>query len=139
VVIKHSLVRIACLVGWALLLSACWLKPYKLNITQGNRFVQSKLERVEPGMTREQVEFLLGTPVIVDPFRKNRWDYLYLRQPGYGEPIRRMVSIYFSEDNRVSRIEGDIEYSPGAEEAEPEIKADEPLPELPELPDREKS
>lgn len=126
-VIKHPL-RIIGLIGLAFLLSACWLKPYKLNVTQGNRFVQSKLERVEPGMTREQVEFLLGTPVIVDPFRKQRWDYLYLWQPGYGEPIRRMVSIYFSEDDRVTRIEGDLKYSPGGEETEPGIEPEEPLP-----------
>jgi outer membrane protein assembly factor BamE len=132
-VLKHRLVFIVSLIC---LLSACWLKPYKLNITQGNRFVQSKLERVEPGMTREQVEFLLGAPVIVDPFRQDRWDYLYLWQPGYGEPIRRMVSVYFSDDNRVTRIEGDLKFSPTPEETQEQIDPSEPLPELPELPDR---
>ena len=132
---KYRLLIVS-LIGLAFLQSGCWLRPYKLNITQGNRFVQSKLERVEPGMTREQVEFLLGAPVIVDPFREDRWDYLYLWQPGYGEPIRRMVSIYFSDD-RVTRIEGDLTYSPSEEEKEQqEIDPDEPLPELPELPEK---
>lgn len=137
--LKHCRLVILGLVSLTLLLSGCWPRPYKLNITQGNRFVQSKLERVEPGMTREQVEFLLGAPVIVDPFQQDRWDYLYLLQPGYGKPIRRMVSIHFSEDDRVTRIEGDLKFSLEPEEKQEEIDPSEPLPELPELPDKKKN
>lgn len=132
--LKHCRPAVLGLVSLALLLSGCWPRPYKLDITQGNRFVQSKLEHVEPGMTREQVEFLLGAPVVIEPFQKNRWDYLYLWQPGYGEPIRRMVSIYFSDEGRVTRIEGDLKFTLGPEEKEEKIDPSEPLPELPELP-----
>lgn len=137
--LKHCRPAVLGLVSLALLLSGCWPRPYKLDITQGNRFVQSKLEHVEPGMTREQVEFLLGAPVVIEPFQKNRWDYLYLWQPGYGQPIRRMVSIYFSDDDRVTRIEGDLKYTPGGEDKkQKEVDPSEPLPELPELPKKKK-
>jgi outer membrane protein assembly factor BamE len=137
-VLKHCRPAVVGLVSLVLLLSGCWPRPYKLNITQGIRFVQSKLEHVEPGMTREQVEYLLGAPVVIDPFQKNRWDYLYLWQPGYGQPIRRMVSIYFSDDDRVTRIEGDLKYTLVPEEKEEKIDPSKPLPELPELPKKKK-
>jgi outer membrane protein assembly factor BamE len=137
-VLKHCRPAVVGLVSLVLLLSGCWPRPYKLNITQGNRFVQSKLEHVEPGMTREQVEYLLGAPVVIEPFQKNRWDYLYLWQPGYGQPIRRMVSIYFSDDDRVTRIEGDLKYTLAPDEKEEKIDPSKPLPELPELPKKKK-
>lgn len=128
--LKHRRAIIFSLLSLVLLLSGCWLRPYKMNIVQGNRFVQSAVERVEPGMTREQVEFLLGAPVIADPFHEDRWDYLLLLQPGYGKPLRRLVSVYFSDEGLVTRIEGDVQSSAAMEEEE-EAEIPESLPELP--------
>ena len=62
--------------------------------------------QLEPGMSRRQVRFLLGTPSIDDPFHRERWDYVYiLREPG--EPVeRRRLSLFF-EDDRLTGAEGD--------------------------------
>ena len=58
------------------LLVAC-LQPYRMEIQQGNLFDQSTLDQVKVGMTKKQVRFLLGTPLVNDPFHVNRWDYFY--------------------------------------------------------------
>ncbi|HXF65751.1 MAG TPA: outer membrane protein assembly factor BamE, partial [Burkholderiales bacterium] len=54
------------------------LAPYKMDIQQGNVVTQEMISKLRPGMTRSQVRFALGTPLVVDPFRTNRWDYVYL-------------------------------------------------------------
>ena len=61
------------------LLSACFLKPYKIDVQQGNFLDQEMVAKLKPGMTRSQVRFLLGTPLIADPFHPDRWDYVYYR------------------------------------------------------------
>lgn len=50
---------------------------YRAEVRQGNFIEEPKLAQVQPGMTREQVEFLLGPPMLVDPFHRDRWDYVY--------------------------------------------------------------
>jgi outer membrane protein assembly factor BamE len=65
----------------ALMTSACsvanFLTPYKLDIPQGNEITADQVAKLKKGMTRSQVRFLLGTPLLNDPFHANRWDYLY--------------------------------------------------------------
>ena len=59
----------------ALLVSACGpLSPYRADVQQGNVVTQDMIAKLQPGMTRSQVRFALGTPLIVDPFRQDRWD-----------------------------------------------------------------
>ena len=58
---------------------------YRQSIAQGNLVEQEDLDQVEVGMTRNQVRFLLGTPMIDDPFDKNRWDYVYFLKIGRKE------------------------------------------------------
>ena len=72
-------------VALVLLLAGCkqvpvlpTLTPYKIDVQQGNYVTQDMVEKLKPGMTRSQVKFLLGTPLVVDPFRNDRWDYVYL-------------------------------------------------------------
>lgn len=85
---------------------------YQANLSQGNVIKQEDLDQVEVGMTRGQVRFLLGTPMIDDPFHENRWDYVYYLRIGRADAsFKRWVSIYF-EDDRVSRIIDDQELSP---------------------------
>ena len=85
---------------------------YRLNIAQGNLIEQEDLDQVEVGMTRNQVRFLLGTPMIDDPFNKNRWDYIYFLKIGRKDAtFKRWVSIVF-EDDLVSEIRRDQELSP---------------------------
>ncbi len=86
---------------------------YRLNIAQGNLIEQEDLDQVEVGMTRNQVRFLLGTPMIDDPFHKDRWDYVYFLKIGRKDAtFKRWVSIVF-DDNVVSEIRRDQELAPG--------------------------
>ena len=82
--------------------------PYKMEIQQGNFVSQEMISRLQLGMTREQVRFVLGTPLVTDIFRTNRWDYIYSRQAAGGlSTERRYFSVYF-EDAKLTRIEGDV-------------------------------
>ena len=85
---------------------------YRANISQGNIVVEEDLDQVELGMTRSQVRFLLGTPMIDDPFHANRWDYVYYVKIGRRDATaKRWVSIIFV-DERVGEIRRDQELSP---------------------------
>jgi outer membrane protein assembly factor BamE len=90
------------LVTSALLASGC---VYKMNIQQGNYLVAESVSQLKEGMTRSQVRFLLGTPMVPDAFDASRWDYYYFfssRQ--YKEPLKRRLTVYFA-DERVQRFE----------------------------------
>ena len=81
------------------------LKPYKINVQQGNFLDQEDIDQIEPGMTRSQVRFLLGTPMVADIFNENRWDYVYYLKVGRtGEVFRRHFIVYFEGDETI-RVE----------------------------------
>ena len=85
---------------------------YRSAISQGNLIEQEDLDQVEVGMTRNQVRFLLGTPMINDPFHKDRWDYVYYLKTGRNDAtFKRWVSVFFSEDT-VAEIRKDQELEP---------------------------
>ncbi len=78
---------------------------YRVNIPQGNFLEAKTLDQVQPGMTRSQVRYLLGTPMISDPFHPDRWDYLYYFKDGRsGKVEKRIVVVYFAEE-KVARLE----------------------------------
>jgi len=86
---------------------------YRANIAQGNLVKEEDLEQVEVGMTKNQVRFLLGTPMINDPFSAQRWDYVYYLKIGRRDAtFKRWVSIFF-ENELVSEIRKDQELAPG--------------------------
>ncbi len=92
-----------------LLSSGC---VYRANISQGNIVVEEDLDQVELDMTRNQVRFLLGTPMIDDPFHVDRWDYVYYLKIGRRDAsAKRWVSIIFVDD-RVAEIRRDRELNP---------------------------
>lgn len=85
---------------------------YRANIAQGNLVKQDDLDQVEIGMTRNQIRFLLGTPMISDPFHKDRWDYIYYLKVGRKDAtFKRWVSIFFVDD-RVSEIRKEQKLNP---------------------------
>lgn len=85
---------------------------YRANISQGNLIKQEDLDQVEVGMTRNQVRFLLGTPLIDDPFHANRWDYVYFLRIGRDPAMfKRWVTIVF-ENDVVAEIHADQELDP---------------------------
>ena len=81
--------------------------PYKMDVQQGNVVTQDMIAKVQPGMSRSQVRFALGTPLIVDPFRTDRWDYVYLYQKAGVLTEQRRIAVIFKDDKLV-RIEGDV-------------------------------
>jgi len=100
------------------------LKPYKMDVQQGNVVTQEMIAKVQPGMTRSQVRFALGTPLVVDPFRTDRWDYVYHYQKAGVITEQRRIAVLFKDD-RLVRIDGDV-VPAGAAGATPTAKADKP-------------
>lgn len=89
-----------------LLLGGCFLVPHKIEMQQGNYVDQKMIERLKPEMSRSQVRFILGTPLIADPFHPQRWDYVYLTGRAGDVRRERRITVVFEED-RLVRIEGD--------------------------------
>ena len=91
---------------------------YRIDIQQGNVVEQQMLDRLEIGMEQSKVRFIMGTPLLADPFNQDRWDYVYRLRRGSGEEVNQRVSLYFADD-RLARVEGDL-----ASEAIPEATAE---------------
>ena len=81
---------------------------YRMNIQQGNYLEGKTVDKLEVGMTRTQVRYLLGTPMVPEPFDKDRWDYLYYFQSGkrLRKPEQRHLVVFFKED-KVTKYERD--------------------------------
>ncbi len=75
---------------------------YKISIPQGNIITQEMVDQLRPGMTKRQVIFVMGTPLVRDPFHQDRWDYIYSFQPGGGIRGQERVSVFFVDDLLVS-------------------------------------
>ena len=103
--------RVCALVAAAALLAGCgglgFPGAYKISIPQGNIITQSMVNQLREGMTKSQVQFVMGTPLIQDPFHQDRWDYVYSFQPGGGVRSQEQVTVFF-EDDQLVRIEGDF-------------------------------
>jgi outer membrane protein assembly factor BamE len=107
-------------IGLLLITSACSFPGvYKVDVQQGNIITQEMVDQLKPGMTKSQVRFIMGTPLLVDSFHQERWDYLYSIQPG-GEKRRQEHLTLFFEDDKLARFEGD--FMPGA--TDPETDSD---------------
>jgi outer membrane protein assembly factor BamE len=82
------------------------LTAHKIDIQQGNVVTKDMLEKLQPGMTRNQVRFVLGTPLLVDPFRNDRWDYVYVMNRKGERVEQRQLKVFF-QDDKMLRYEGD--------------------------------
>ncbi len=81
---------------------------YKIDIQQGNVVTQDMIDQLKPGMTRRQVRFIMGNPLISDTFHANRWDYLYSIQPGGGKRQQERVSLMFDGNDQLVGLNGDF-------------------------------
>ena len=72
---------------------------------QGNLVTQEMIEQLHVGMTKLQVQFLLGVPLLRDMFHQNRWDYFYYLNPRFGDPERRRLTVFFDENERLQKYE----------------------------------
>ncbi len=94
------------------------LKPYHLNVQQGNVVTSKMMLQLKPGMSKSQVRYVMGTPLLQDSFHQDRWDYLYQMNKGSEVVERRRVILEFKNDGLIS-VRGDVipAGSPGAENA----------------------
>jgi outer membrane protein assembly factor BamE len=79
---------------------------YRLPTRQGNVIEQSELDKLQLGMTKDQVQYILGTPIAADPFRGERWDYYGYYKSPRGHISQRNVALFFDADNKLARMEG---------------------------------
>ena len=110
-----------------LLLASCGslrlpeIKPYRMEIQQGNFVSQDMVSQLKPGMTKDQVRFVLGTPLITDSFHADRWDYVFRRQMANSTELEhRRIAVFF-EDGKLKRVAGDV--TPAAEAGAAAVKA----------------
>ena len=95
---------------------------YKINVEQGNIIDQKKVDKLKIGMSRRQVRFILGTPMIEDSFNHDRWDYLHTIRNGKTSLVDERLTVFFDGD-KLSRIDGD--FQPTVEEETPEPDTEE--------------
>lgn len=105
-------------------------KVHKITIQQGNIVTQEMVDQLKPGMTRNQILFIMGDPVMKNPFNQDRWDYIYfLKVPGFPEEQRKM-SLYF-EDDRLASFSGNFTPSDVEEPPPPPVAPEHIIEDLP--------
>ncbi|HEX4856570.1 MAG TPA: outer membrane protein assembly factor BamE [Limnobacter sp.] len=83
-----------------------FVKPYRFDIQQGNFITQQDVSKLQVGMSKEQVRFILGTPLLNDAFHGNRWDYVYRLSKADGQVTQARYTVIF-ENERLARHGGE--------------------------------
>ena len=91
---------------------------HKVNVQQGNIVDQAQVNKLRPGMDKNQVNFIMGTPSIVDTFHNDRWEYIYTMYEGNKDKFKQKRISLFFEDQKLARIQGDVIPQPVNQEAE---------------------
>ena len=94
-------------------------EPYRTDLPQGNYVTREMLDRVQPGMTRAQVRAALGSPLLGNMFRNDRWDYVFRYLHASGRSEQRKVTVRFTDD-RVAAVEAD-ELPPREDPSDPAL------------------
>jgi outer membrane protein assembly factor BamE len=121
--------RLACAILAALIVSACSWAPrslgeYRIDIQQGNVLSQEQVSQLRPGLTQEQVRFILGTPMLVDMFHADRWDYVYRFQNGRTDAVEtRRFTVFFNNEGKLYRVSGDVVADQGGAAETPVMKS----------------
>jgi outer membrane protein assembly factor BamE len=89
------------LISFIMLLSAC--SNYKLEIQQGNLVTQESVSKLQRGMTKQQIQSLLGTPLMQDSFNNNRWDYVFYQNQDKNTSTSKDITLFF-KDNRLVNV-----------------------------------
>lgn len=86
---------------------------YRIDVQQGNVLTQEMVAQLKPGQTRDQVRFILGTPLLTDIFHADRWDYIYRMQNGRTNAVEeRRLTVFFSKEGKLERLAGNVEAAP---------------------------
>ena len=119
--IAGNLMRFVFALACACALAGCQV-IYKLPTRQGNVIEQKQLDQLEVGMTREQVLYLMGTPLAASPFREDRWDYVGYYKSPRGREAKRVVTLYFDDSGTLARMEGTERQRGDAAIEDPDLK-----------------
>jgi outer membrane protein assembly factor BamE len=92
---------------------------YKIDVEQGNIVTQEMADQLKPGMSRRQVRFIMGTPLIEDTFNQDRWDYPYVKRNGLNVLNESRLTVVFEGDSLVT-VSGDYLPPAWSEPSEPE-------------------
>ena len=91
---------------------------YKIDVEQGNIVTQEMADQLKPGMSRRQVRFILGTPLVEDTFNQDRWDYPYVKRNGNNILSEASLTVFFEGDTLI-KVSGDYLPPPWAEPGTP--------------------
>ncbi len=80
---------------------------YRIDIQQGNVIEQDMIDKLEPGMDKAKVRFIMGTPLLQDPFHSDRWEYIYSYEPGNGNREQRHLAVHFKDD-KLTHLDGNV-------------------------------
>jgi outer membrane protein assembly factor BamE len=97
---------------------------YRIDIQQGNVITQDMLAKLKPGMDKAKVRFIMGTPLIIDTFHDDRWDYVYTFQKNGGERVERHVTLHF-KDGKLASVSGNVK--PASGELKPQPRREETI------------
>lgn len=92
----------------ALTLGACVNFPYKAPVQQGNLIEARQADALAVGMSKAEVESVLGTPLLPNLFRQDRWDYMYTYKNGPRKTIMKRVTLWFDADGKVAKVDRDL-------------------------------
>lgn len=126
-----SIIRVLFPALLALGFPACSYVPrivteYRIDVQQGNVLTQEMVAQLKPGLTRDQVRFILGTPMLTDMFHANRWDYVYRLQDGRTNAVEtRRLTVFFDQEGRLEKLAGDVEVGQAGELTAPVAKIQE--------------
>jgi outer membrane protein assembly factor BamE len=118
---RMNLSRFASAVLLASIFSGCSSVPrlvteYRIDVQQGNVVTQEMASQLRPGLSKDQVRFVLGTPMLIDMFHADRWDYVYRLQKGNSVAVdQRQMSVFFDPGGKLLRVEGDVEAAQSGE------------------------
>jgi len=96
---------------------------YRIDIPQGNIITQEMVDQLRPGLSKRQVNFILGTPLVRDTFDQDRWDYVYSYQPGGGERAQERLTVFFDDNGELSHFTGDFTQTPENEQFSQQVQA----------------
>jgi outer membrane protein assembly factor BamE len=111
-----ALFAVTALAGCSYLPRIPGVTPYRIEIQQGNYVTQEMVSQLKPGMSREQVRAVLGTPLLTDVFHADRWDYVYTKEDAAGKREERKLTVFFVDD-KLTRVTGDVVAATQKEEA----------------------
>ncbi|MGR6872447.1 outer membrane protein assembly factor BamE [Pseudomonas sp. HK3] len=98
-----------------ILLSACSMQVYKLNVQQGNIVTQDMLDKLKPSMSKGQVAYIMGNPVLKDTFSSRFWDYTYRTERREDEVKSYHIRVHFDQTQKYTHFEGKLPESTAPE------------------------